>query len=189
MYTCIPSPRGLAAGAGCSMAMLKYLTKRARSPSSEPEPCSVPGTPGGSDSADHFESPQRLPTKYTKLSPSPGDGDKLDIATCLDKAGKGKLTTAEKCGLLTNHLVPGPDHRFPKNSKTMRSFQLKWLHLYKLRLHDLQLSSLSLLPPPPGNRYRQSGCHRWVCPLPPKATTTGQRSGRYDEDKDESDWW
>ena len=71
VYTCIPSPCGLAAGAGCSMAMLlKYLTKRARSPSSEPEPCSVPGTPGGSGSADHFESLQRLPTEYTKLSPS-----------------------------------------------------------------------------------------------------------------------
>ena len=78
-YTTIKSsvhmhPQSMWVSCWCRMqygdAILKYLTKRARSPSSEPEPCSVPGTPGGSDSADHFESRQRLPTKYTKLSPS-----------------------------------------------------------------------------------------------------------------------
>ena len=70
VYTCIPSPCGFAAGAGCSIGMLlKYLTKRARSPSSEPEPCSVPGTPGGSDSADHFESLTTFANQVHKVVP------------------------------------------------------------------------------------------------------------------------
>ena len=70
----------------------------------------------------------------------------------------------------------------------MRSFQLKWPHLYKSRLHDLQLSSLSLL-----RLHLDIHINR--------ATAIDELARRHpsqlqlvnvlvdDKDKDEGDWW